>query len=48
MAIEEVNNQEEEEENDFFDYAGDVLAAPFRLTTTLVSLVLLKLWLVEL
>jgi len=29
MAIEEVNNQEEEE-NDFFDYAGDVLAAPFR------------------
>jgi len=30
MAIEEVNNQEEEEENDFFDYAGDVLAAPFR------------------
>jgi hypothetical protein len=30
MAIEEVNNQEEEEENDFFDYAGDILAAPFR------------------
>ena len=29
MAIEEVNNQEEEE-NDFFDYAGDILAAPFR------------------
>ena len=28
MAIEEVNN--EEEEDDFFDIAGDVLAAPFR------------------
>ena len=28
MATEDINN--EEEENDFFDYAGDVLAAPFR------------------
>jgi len=31
MAIEEINkNTEEEQDNDFFDYAGDVLAAPFR------------------
>ena len=28
MAIEDINN--EEDENDFFDYAGDILAAPFR------------------
>jgi len=31
MAIEEINKDtEEEQDNDFFDYAGDVLAAPFR------------------
>ena len=31
MAIEEINKStEEEQDNDFFDYAGDVLAAPFR------------------
>lgn len=28
MAIEDINN--EKDENDFFDYAGDILAAPFR------------------